>query len=222
MIDLRPGNCLEVMHDIPNGSIDAVITDPPYGMNWNTDSTRFSGGDNPEVRRGAGRNDWQPIHGDNKPFDPLPWLDFPAVIMWGSNHYANRLPIGTTLVWVKRAPLLYGSFLSDAEIGWMKGGYGVYCFEKQFPPPSRMSQNNGKVAHPNQKPIELMMWCIEKASKPDDTILDPFMGSGTTGVACMRLNRNFIGIEIDPHYFAIAKRRIEEAQMQFALPMVMV
>lgn len=205
------GDCLDFMKTLDVGSVDAVITDPPYGMSLNTDSTRFSGG---KHKRGTGRNDWGNIINDDVPFDPSPFIDFPAVIMWGANHYAQRLPVGTTLVWVKRSPELYGSFLSDAEIAWQKGGYGVYCFEKQFPPPSRMAQNGGIVAHPNQKPLELMRWCIERTSDIGDTILDPFMGSGTTGVACMQLGRNFIGCEIDPGYYAIAEKRISEAAMQ--------
>jgi len=68
--------------------------------------------------------------------------------------------------------------------------------------------------HPTQKPLELMKWVLENYTNEGDTILDPFMGSGTTGVACVQTGRNFIGIEIDPGYFAIAERRIKEAQMQ--------
>ena len=77
--------------------------------------------------------------------------------------------------------------------------------------------NNQKRLHPTQKPIALMEWCIKLFTNEGDTILDPFMGSGTTGVACARLNRNFIGIEINPQYFEIAQRRIAEAQAQMTL-----
>ena len=68
--------------------------------------------------------------------------------------------------------------------------------------------------HPTEKPVELMKWLIETYTREGDTILDPFMGSGTTGVACVQTGRNFIGIEIDPTYFAIAEKRIKEAQQQ--------
>ena len=205
------GDYLEILPTL--GKVDAVVTDPPYGMAWNTDSTRFTGGVNPSVQKGAGRDDWGEIEADSKPFDPAPWLAFPRVIMVGANHYAKRLPVGTSLVWIKKADHLFGTFLSDAEIAWMKGGYGVYCFRKQFPPPSRMAENGGTVAHPTQKPIELMQWCL--GFLPDaETILDPFMGSGTTGVACANLGRKFIGIEIEPKYFDIACRRIADAYKQ--------
>lgn len=203
------GDCLEILPTLPK--VDAVITDPPYGMDWNTDSTRFTGG---LSRRGKGRSDWGDITGDAQPFDPSPWLGFERVVMWGANHYAQRLPVGTTLVWLKKDEHLFGTFLSDAEIGWQKGGHGVYCFRKQFPPTSRFAEYDGlHAAHPTQKPIGLMAWCIDRAG-PAETILDPFMGSGTTGVACAQLGRKFIGIEIEPKYFDIACRRIERAYAQ--------
>lgn len=191
--------------------VDALITDPPYGMGNNTDSTRFTGG---KRLRGQGINDWPAIAGDNVDFDPTPLLGFPAVILWGSNHYAAKLPVGTTLVWIKKNASLFGTFLSDAEIGWQKGGHGVFCHFKQFPHASRISENDGKVAHPNQKPISLMEWCVLRATNPGDTVFDPFMGSGTIGVACMRLGRNYVGCEIEPRYFEVAERRINAASLQ--------
>ncbi len=211
MIKLIQGDCLEVLKTLEAGSIDAVVTDPPYGMKWNTDSTRFSGGQSKEWRyRGRGRDDWRPIVGDHQRFDPSPWVEFPGkILMWGANHYAEWLPVGTTLVWIKKADRLFGTFLSDAEIGWMRGGHGVYCFRQNFATPTRIYEGGGKTLHPNQKPISLAMWCFEKLKlQPGQTILDPYMGSGTTGVAAVRAGLNFIGCEIDPGYFAIAQKRI--------------
>ena len=204
------GDCVEVLPTLPR--VDAVITDPPYGMNWNTDSTRFGGGG---VVRGKGRQDWGDITGDAQPFDPAPWLQFDRVVLFGANHYAARLPVGTTLVWLKKADHLFGTFLSDAEIAWMKGGYGVYCYRKQFPPPSRMAEAGGDVAHPTQKPVGLMAWCMDRADvERGAVVLDPFMGSGSTGVAAVETGRRFIGIEREPKYFDIACRRIEQAVAQ--------
>lgn len=219
-VELRLGDCLELMREIPSQSIDCVITDPPYGMNWNTDSTRFTGGRR-DIHRGAGRNDWGSIVQDKEPFDPSPFLNFPKVILWGSNHFANRLPVGTTLIWLKKPDYLFQTFLSDAELAWMKGGHGVYCFSKQFPPPARMAEGlDGKVAHPTQKPIELMAWCLDMAKvTAGQTVFDPFMGSGSLAIACIRRGINYIGFEINPTYFAIAQRRIAEAQMQLTLPL---
>lgn len=158
---IHEGDCLDILPTLASGSIDAVITDPPYGMSNRTNSKRFTGG-NRIATRGEGRDDWPEVKGDAVPFDPTPWLAFPKAILWGANHFAARLPTGTTLVWIKRADHLFGTFLSDAEIGWMKGGHGVYCHREQFPPPCRMEEAGGPVAHPNQKPIGLMRWCIAR------------------------------------------------------------
>ena len=210
-IDLRLGDCLEVMKTLPDGCVDAVITDPPYGMSNNCDYTRFTMGPNghgdPSSRK------YGPVIGDDKPFDPTPFLSFPRVVLWGYHHFAMRLPVGTVLVWIKRLDPAFGSFLSDAELAWMKGGHGVYCKRDT----SLMGETR-KRAHPTQKPVALMEWCLNRAKVPiGATVLDPFMGSGTTGVACVQTGRNFIGIEIDEGYYNIAKRRIEAAQAQPAL-----
>lgn len=194
------GDCLAVLPTL--GPVEAVVSDPPYGMRWNTDTTRFTSGHNPK-RRGKGRNDHAPIHGDQGRFDPSPWLTFPHVILWGANHYHQHLPRGTTLVWIKRNDAAFGSFLSDAEVAWMKGNHGVFCF-RDF----SMNSCTRTRQHPNQKPLPLLTWCVEKTT---GTVLDPFMGSGTTGVACVRLGRPFLGIEIERRYFDIACARIEAA-----------
>lgn len=189
--------------------IGAVVSDPPYGMKWNTDSTRYSGGNKGHRRKGVGgRSDWGAVTADDLPFDPAPWLTFKQVILWGANHYADRVPVGTTLVWIKRFDTAFESFLSDAEVAWMKGGHGVYCRRD-------LSMNHATNAnerdHPTQKPVGIMQWCVEKTK---GVVLDPFMGSGTTGVACVKLGRPFIGIEIEKRWFDAACRRIEQAYAQ--------
>ena len=201
------GDCRDILPTL--SKVDAVVTDPPYGMKWNTDSSRFSGGHRDSVaRRGQGRADWGVIAGDEVAFDPAPWLAFPKVIMWGSNHYAARLPVGTTLVWIKRFDGGFGSFLSDAEVAWMKGGHGVYCRRD-----TSLAANATARNHPTEKPVGIMAWCIEKCGAAE-TVLDPFMGSGTTGVAAVQMGRDFIGIELDSEHFDTACRRIEQAQRQ--------
>jgi len=190
----------------------SVVSDPPYGMDWDTDSTRFTGG---QHKRGDGREDWGNIEGDAEPFDPAPWLDFRDAVLWGANHYAQRLPVGRTLLWLKKPPHLFGTFLSDFEVGWASGGHGCFAHFRQFPPPSRMVENDGqRVGHPTQKPLSLMEWCITEFAKGDQAVIDPFMGSGTTGVAAARLGRPFIGIERKRQFFETACRRIEEAYRQ--------
>jgi site-specific DNA-methyltransferase (adenine-specific) len=202
------GDCLAV--ELPPA--DAVVSDPPYGMAWNTDSTRFTGGTR-EKQLVPGRADWGPVAGDAEPFTPGLWLHYPEVILWGANHYWRQLPLGTTLIWLKKHLHLLGTYLSDAEIGWQRGGHGVYVANVPFPNVTKVSEGaNGLSLHPTQKPLGLMEWCVERTKGA--TILDPYMGSGTTGVACVNLGRKFIGIEIEPRYFDIACRRIEAAYAQ--------
>jgi site-specific DNA-methyltransferase (adenine-specific) len=203
------GDCREIAPTLARPA--AVISDPPYGMAWDTDSRRFTGGNH---ARGEGRGDWGGIEGDAQPFDPAPWLALcRRVALWGANHYAARLPLGRTLVWVKKKPHLYGTFLSDAEIGWASGGCGVYVHEKQFPPPARMGEGvNGEVAHPTQKPLSLMRWCLDLLGvRPGDVVLDPYMGSGTTLIACVERGIACVGIEWSPTYFDVAVARVAAA-----------
>lgn len=187
-----------------------IIADPPYGMNWDTNTNRFSGGQQGQKRG----KDWNaPIAGDDVPFDPSPWLKYQKVILFGSNHYAQRLPVGTTLVWIKRNDTAFGSFLSDAEVAWMKGGHGVYCFRDVSG--NSAGSSYGKV-HPTQKTERVMHWCIEKANLLEgETILDPFMGSGTTLRAAKDLGRKAIGIEIEERYCEIAAKRMAQEVFAF-------
>ena len=213
------GDCLEMVPALLAAGVAAVVSDPPYGMNWNTDSTRFTGG-NRAATRGDGRDNWGAVRNDAVPFDPRPWIEFPKVVLFGANHYAARLPVGTTLVWVKKADHLFGTFLSDAEIAWMKGGHGVYCFRKQFPPPSRMAESgDGRCAHPTQKPVDLMRWCIRRLKLPHGSlILDPFAGSGTTGEAAKIMGKRAVLIEREERYCEVAARRLAQDVLPLDCP----
>ena len=159
-VTIYHADCLDMISEI---EADAVISDPPYGMKCNTDSRRFSGGETPGSR-GRG-NDWGGIEGDDKPFDPSPWLEWKKVVLFGSNHFGARLPVGTTLVWIKRNDDAFGSFLSDAEVAWMRGGHGVYC-KRDFAMNGRGV--NFPNLHPTQKPVTVMAWCMEKAKVAED------------------------------------------------------
>jgi len=204
-IELILGDCLEVMRTMPDKSVDAVITDPPYGI---ADIWKGGASHGWSVARLATpkRNDW-----DKKPdkqfFDEMLRIAN-KVIIWGGNYF--ELPISRGwLVWNKPER---NFSLAEAELAWTN-----------IPMPIRVidchRSDTGRI-HPTQKPIDVMKFSIEKAKLPEGaTILDPFMGSGTTGVACVQTGRNFIGIEIDPTYFAIAEKRIKEAQMQPRLEM---
>jgi site-specific DNA-methyltransferase (adenine-specific)/modification methylase len=198
------GDCRQLLPSV--GPVEAVITDPPYGIGL----AGLSG-----TRRGRwvrASEDYR-VAGDDGPFDPAPFLGFEKVILWGGNHYASRLPDARCwLVWDKREGTT-PDHQADCELAWTN-----------LPGPARMHRQlwRGVIrrgeenvsrqprCHPTQKPVALMRWCVELAKKPDG-VLDPFMGSGTTGVACARLGVRFVGIEIEPRHFEIACRRIEEA-----------
>ncbi len=186
----------------------AIVSDVPYGMQWDTQTARFSGGHNPAMR-GVGRHDAAPILGDTEPFDPSPWLGFRQAILWGSNHFAQRLPVGTTLVWIKRLEPAFGSFLSDAEVAWMQGGHGVYCYRDLS-----MNALTQTRQHPCEKPVGLLRWCVAKTT---GTVMDPYAGVFTTAIAALQLGRQFIGCEVDERYFDIGCRRVEAAYQQLAL-----
>ncbi|TWT51817.1 Modification methylase DpnIIB [Thalassoglobus neptunius] len=181
---------------------DAVVSDPPYGMNWNTDGSRYTRGGNKKEGRV-----WSKIEGDSEPFNPEPWLECEKVILWGSNHFSQRLPVGTTLVWIKKTDSQFGCFLSDAELAWMSEGHGVYCFRDT----SMHHPNVKDRVHPTQKPIGLMRWCLEKLKlQPGMTVFDPYSGSGTTAIAAHSLGINFVGCEISPEFFKASVKRISK------------
>jgi site-specific DNA-methyltransferase (adenine-specific) len=199
---LIQGDCREVMAALPK--VDAVLTDPPYGMKWNGKVTR---GINGTGKAGKTRHYGKTIINDDVPFDPTPFIESRS-ILFGANHFPQHLRRGSNLVWIKRTDEGFGSFLSDAEIAWFSEGHGVYCFRDM----TLQGESRNRV-HPTQKPVALMEWCL--GFLPDaQTILDPFMGSGTTGVACVNLGRSFVGIELDPDYFDIAVKRITDAHRQ--------
>lgn len=201
------GDCMEVLPTLDK--VDAVITDPPYGMNYKPEKWKKYSGE---------KSDWMPIYGDNEKFNPVPFLDYDDVILWGFNYYSDLLPVGALLIWDKRCnesgDKMYGASI---EAAWMKNQSGTRIKRLLHGGVINADSaygNNEKRLHPTQKPIALMAWCIEQAGNPN-TILDPFMGSGTTGVAAVQMGRKFIGIEREPKYFDIACKRIEDAQRTF-------
>ena len=186
---------------------DAVISDPPYGMNLDTDNSRFSGGTAGNMAKhgnGIGTGEGKPILHDDEPFDPTPWLEYERVVLWGWLHYAQRLPKGSALVWLKRYDDGFGRFLSDADIAWMKGGHGTYCKRDV----SLQGESSQKL-HPTQKPVELAERAIRNSTMQGDYVLDMFLGGGTTLVACEATGRKALALEIEPAYCEVAIRRWE-------------
>jgi site-specific DNA-methyltransferase (adenine-specific) len=195
------GDCMEILPTLPT-RVDAVITDPPYGIALDTDYTRFQGS----------TRTLDVIAGDAEAFDPATWLRWPC-LFFGADHFAERLPSGGTWhVWDKRVSARSNMF-ADFESWWTSWKSGPSrIFRYQWICGVHPGVTPERVEHPTVKPTPLMQHCIQSTAY--ETILDPFMGSGTTGVAAVQLGRKFIGIEREPKYFAIACRRIEQAYAQ--------
>jgi site-specific DNA-methyltransferase (adenine-specific)/modification methylase len=193
------GDALEVLPSLSREQA-ALITDPPYGIDF--------------TQRTTGAK----ITGDDKPFDVLHLLSLglPTVI-WGEN-YMEQLTGRGRLIWLKRAveqaaPKSY----SDAEIAWTNMINQVKVYRQISDGCIRGGDEFGIVrVHPSQKPIALMKWCIGFA-KEAKMIIDPYMGSGSTGVAAVALGLKFTGIEIERSHFETSCKRIEQAQAQLCL-----
>lgn len=196
---------------------DLLLTDPPYGVGESSKKNAsrgkpFGGGE--KNTRGKtilpteyGDYDW-----DHSPPEASTLAACQASarlsIIWGGNFFG--LPAASKwLVWDKENS---GDF-ADCELAWTNLPGAVRIFRHMWNGMLRASERNAPRVHPTQKPIVLMEWCVAQAGEVE-SIVDPFMGSGTTGVACANLGKRFIGIEREPRYFEIACERIAAAQSQ--------
>ena len=179
-------DCLDLMKHIPDKSVDLVLTDPPYGI----------GIANNPFRQKHKKSDW-----DDAPMGAGQTRELLRVgreqIIWGGNYF-NLRPSQGFLVWDKCQPFTFSSAM--VEMAWCSRQSPAKMFRQRVTEYEKM--------HPTQKPLNLMVWCIEHNSSPSDLILDPFLGSGTTAVAAKMLGRKYIGIEISEEYCAIAKKRL--------------
>lgn len=192
------GDCMDILPTLPK--VDAVITDPPYGIN--AARTRNSAKDG---WVDYGFDGWDKERPGREIFDLMRDCSDLQVI-WGGNYFTDYLPPSQQwLSWDKGQD---GFSLADFELAW--SSQNKACRRINYP--RALALKDGK-QHPTQKPLAVMRWCIEQVDHAE-TILDPFMGSGTTGVAAIQLGRKFIGIEREPKYFDIACKRIEQAVAQ--------
>ena len=202
------GDCTDIMPSL--GRFDALVTDPPYGIGETSAKavTRISGPSdkwrNPRVKD-YGHNDWDVLNQDA--------IDGARAmckyhIIFGGNYY-QLPPTSCWLVWYKDNPT---SHQSDAELAWTNLKKAVRHFTwlwdgfKRKVPEERF--------HLTQKPLAVMKFALGHLPDKAATVFDPFMGSGTTGVAAVQMGRDFIGIEREPRYFDVACKRIAEAQRQ--------
>ena len=183
------GDCMDILPTLDK--VDLLLTDPPYGIGIAA---------NP-VRQLHEKLDWDSSTPEKSLLDSC--LNLAKLqIVWGGNYF-ELPPSQCFYVWDKQQPENFS--LAMCEMAWTNKKSPAKLY--------RQSVLSYKKEHPTQKPIELMKWCIDQAGSPE-TILDPFMGSGTTGVAAIQMGRKFIGIEREPKYFDIACKRIEQAVAQ--------
>lgn len=202
---LHLGDCREVMAGFPPClRVDAVITDPPYGINEAAGKNKSR--TNLAVAKDYGNDDW-----DAAPPAPELMARILEIGRWhaifGGNYFALP-PSSCWLVWDK---LNGDNDFADCELAWTNWPKAVRRIQWRWN--GMIRQGSEERFHPTQKPLQVMGWVIDLCPKAD-TILDPFMGSGTTGVVAVERRRQFIGIEREPKYFDIACRRIEQAYKQ--------
>lgn len=202
----------------------AVVADPPYGINFlhsgggkkhaTIPSTRFAG----EHFR---------VAGDDRPYDPRPLLEIAGkrpLVLWGGNHYASRLPdTGGWLAWQKLPDAQLGRLsFSDGEIAWYSWNRRTRFKRHVWSGMTRAGSrdaNRRTRFHPTQKPVEIIRWCIEILPKRGggwgNTIIDPYMGSGSTAIAAIQAGVNFIGVELTEQWFDVACARVEKYFQEF-------
>ena len=196
LVTIYHGDCREILPFVPGA--DLLLTDPPYGIGlWSS-----TGGNSIRSSEAKTANGW-----DVRPPDDLLRLAVASArlaVIWGGNYLAGALgAFRSPLVWDKR---IRGMHFADGELAWTNFDFGTLRIFELRP---QDSEREGDRSHPTQKPVELMRWCIA-LSKTTGTVLDPFMGSGSTLVAAKSLGRRAIGIEIEERYCEIAANRCRQ------------
>jgi site-specific DNA-methyltransferase (adenine-specific) len=213
--DLLQGDCLELMKTMSDSSVDMVLTDPPYGMDY-------------QSNRRTATDKFKKITKDND----LGWIDDfcvelhrvmkddSAAYVFCSWHKVDvfkaalerHFKVKNLLVWVKNnhgSGDLKGAYAPKHEFIFFVHKGRSLLRDGRRPDILEYSKVSGSnMVHPTEKPVEMLERLIKDSSDVDDRIFDPFMGSGTTGIAAKNLNRSFVGIELDEEYFRIAEERI--------------
>ena len=203
-VTIYHGDCRDVLSELHDPFFigerettfaDVVVTDPPYGIGLDTDYSSLAGS----------TRTYALIEGDDEPFDPRPFLEWPA-LMFGADHFAHLLPVGTWHVWDKRVTARSNMF-ADFETWWTSWPSGPSrVFRYQWVAGVHPGAAQQRIQHPTVKPTPVMAYALGQC--PEGTILDPFMGSGSTLRAAKDLGRRAIGIEIEERYCEIAAKRL--------------
>ena len=193
------GNCLDVLPSLPMS--DLLLVDPPYGIGEHGGACRI------RKRKGYAKHEnlgWDTTTPSLEVFDAMRAKAREAII-WGGNYFTDKLP--PSMGWLYWRKLMGGDF-SDGELAWTSRHAALREYTKC---PKGLDK-----LHPCEKPVELLAWCISLVDGVE-SVLDPMMGSGSTGVACVRMGKRFIGVEMEPSYFDAACTRIRQAYAQGVL-----
>ena len=195
------GDCRDVLPTL--GNVDAVVTDPPYGIDYGR-----AGGFSASHGWGAWRENvaWDQERPPQDIFDSIRSCSTHQII-WGGNYFTDYLP--PSMQWIIWDKGQRDFSLADFEMAWSSQNKAARIFDYS----RALARLDGK-EHPTQKPVELMKFCLQLLPDKAQVICDPFMGSGSTGVAAVNLGKSFIGVEREPDYFDISCRRIEQAYKQ--------
>lgn len=206
-ITIYHGDCLTLLDSLP--AVDLVLTDPPYGKRERTKRGTAGRGIHGPSR------DFEPIAGDDKPFDPRPILKLKKkTILWGANYFPTHLPASPSwLVWDKRDGTTPDDN-ADCELAWTNLGGPLRMYAHLWRGVCRASEAGDEVLHPSQKPVALMRWCLQRAKlKPNALVFDPYMGSGPIVQACKELGYRYIGCELVEQYCHVAANRLQQEVM---------
>lgn len=226
-INLQQGDCLELMKQIPDGGVDLVVTDPPYKVT-NRGNSGTMGGMMADKKTMKGKVF------DFNSIDISDYINELYRVLKPNSHcyiFSNQKNIYhfmdvinnhskfkwfKNLIWLKDNKIANQYYMTQFEyILFLRKGKAKrinHCGTSEVLPfkNKKMKDSSGKVVHPTEKPVQLIKALIENSTKENEIVLDPFAGIGSTPLACLESNRNFIGYELDPKYFKIAQQRIKE------------
>jgi site-specific DNA-methyltransferase (adenine-specific)/modification methylase len=219
---LYHGDCFDIIPHLSQQP-EILLTDPMYGIEANTRGKSTNRGKRKKLRGGWVENrDWNIMH-DDKPFDPTQWLHYKQAIIWGGNHFADKLPASSKwIIWDKRCKETNRDDNADCEMAWtnLKGVSRV--FHHLWKGVCRAGEENlsrqGAKLHPFQKPVALISFCLQQFSLDEHSIvIDPFAGSGTTGIACERMGIHWILIEKEKHFCDTIVERFDAETRQISM-----
>jgi len=206
-VTLYNADCIDVMRDMPDNSADLILTDPPYGIGESKEKNLSRGKLTTPTNYGHYEWDDKPMTNEQK--DECLRVSRNQIFFGG--NYFELPPSPCWIVWDKDNGK---SDFADCELAWTSFKTAVRIFKWRWQGMLQEDMKHKEVrVHPTQKPVPLMEWIIANYSNPNDLIFDGFMGSGSTGVAAMKLNRRFIGVELSEEYCEIAKARIHAAEL---------